>query len=142
MNQVPKKKKGTSTFVLCGFVIKDHVDHLQIFHNHLKAKQHSKDQGWHCQVDNCRRRKFKKGGNRTCTQEKAYFRFEDQVDHETEQEYTKRNKEEIKAAKNKSLTCKDCGKNFSHRSEKSKHEKFEKCKYKTFPKLKSNADIT
>ena len=96
------KNKGTSTCVVCGFVIKDHVHHLQIFDRHLKSKKHSKDQAWYCQVDNCRCRNFKKGGNRTCTGEKI----------------------------------------FSYRSEKSKYEKFEKCKCKTFTKLKSNAVIT
>ena len=130
MSELPEKKKGTSTCVVCGIVIKDHLDHLQTFQRHLKSKQHSKHEGWHCKVDNCRRRNFKKGGNRTCTKEKTYFRFEDQVEHETEKEYAKRNEKEINAAKINSLTCKVCLKMFSHRFDKSKHEKFEKCKYK------------
>ena len=106
MNKVPKKNKGTSTCVACGFKVENNVNHVQIFDNHLKSKKHPEDQAWHCPVDDCRRRKFKKGGTRTCTPEKAYFRLEDQVDHETKQDYLERNKEKIEAAKIKSSTCK------------------------------------
>ena len=130
MNQVPEKSEGTSTCVVCGFKVEDNVNHLQIFENHLKAKKHPENQAWHCPVEDCRRRKFKVGGIRTCTKEKAYFRFEDQVDHETQQDYLEKNKENIEAKRIKNSTCKFCKKVFSDRSERSKHEKLEKCKYK------------
>ena len=139
MNQVPKKNKGTSTCFACGFIVENNVNHLQVFDNHLKAKKHPEDQAWHCQVDDCRRRKFKEGGNRTCTKEKPYFRVEDQVYHETEQDYYERNKEKIEAEKIKKSTCIYCGKFFSDRSERYKHEKYEKCKYNIFPQLFLNS---
>ena len=99
-----------------------------------KAK-HPNDQAWFCPVTNCRRRKFKEGGIRTCTPDKAFFRLEDQVEHETEQDYLERNSEKIQAKKAKEIKnsiCKYCRKKFSDRSERAKHEKYQKCKYKNF----------
>ena len=75
MSEVQEKKIGTITCVVCGFVIKDHLDHLQIFQRHLKSKQHSKHEGWHCKVDNCRRRNFKKRRQSNMHQRKNIFQI-------------------------------------------------------------------
>ena len=129
------KNKGTSTCHACSFQIKDDVGHVQKFQRHLKSSQHSKEKAWYCQKNNCRLRSFKQGGIRTCSENKPYFRSEDLCDHISENEYKKKNEKEINAKIIKSLTCRICQKKFSHRSEKSRHETLEICKYKTFQNL-------
>ena len=122
------KNKGNSTCVACLFEVKDDVDHVQKFQRHLKSSKHPKEKAWHCQKNNCKKRSFKLGGIRTCSENKPYFRLEDQDDHISENEYIKKNEIEINAKTIKSLTCKFCKKKFTHRSDKSKHETREKCK--------------
>ena len=95
---------------------------------HLKSSNHPKEQAWYCKNNSCKKRSFKLGGLRTCSENKPYFRLEDQNHHISESEYIKKNGIEINAKLIKSLTCKFCQKTFSHRSQKSRHEAEEICK--------------
>ena len=122
------KNKGSSTCIACSFQVKDDVYHLQKFQRHLKSSNHPKEQAWYCKNNNCKRRSFKLGGLRTCSENRPYFRLEDQSDHISESEYIKKNEIEINAEIIKSLTCRFCQKKFSHRSQKSRHEGEQICK--------------
>ena len=101
---------------------------VQKFQRHLKSSNHPKEQAWYCKNNNCKRRSFKLGGLRTCSENRPYFRLEDQSDHISESEYIKKNEIEINAKIIKSLTCRFCQKKFSHRSQKSRHEGEQICK--------------
>jgi len=122
------RKKGTSTCIACSFVIKDDVDHLQKFQRHLKLSNHSNEEAWYCNKNNCKKRSFKPGGIRSCSGNKPYFRSEDKEGHISYFEYVKKNRKEIEAKKIRSLTCQICQKKFAFTSEKSKHQTGEKCK--------------
>ena len=80
------KKKGTSTCIACPFKVKDDVYHFQKFQRHLKSSNHPMEQAWYCKNYNCKKRSFKLGGLRTCSEKRPYFRLEDQNDHVSESE--------------------------------------------------------
>ena len=80
------EKKGASTCIVCPFKVKDDVYHVQKFQRHLKSSNHDKEQAWYCKNDNCKKRTFKLGGLRTCSEKRPYFRLEDQNDHVSESE--------------------------------------------------------
>ena len=80
------KKIGTSTCTACPFKVKDDVYHFQKFQRHLKSSNHPMEQAWYCKNYNCKKRSFKLGGLRTCSEKKPYFRLEDQNDHVSESE--------------------------------------------------------
>ena len=80
------KKKGSSTCIACPFKVKDDVYHVQKFQSHLKSSNHHKEQAWYCKNNNCKKRSFKLGGLRTCSEKRPYFRWEDQNDHTSESE--------------------------------------------------------
>ena len=122
------KKKGNSTCFACSFKVKDDVDHVQKFQHHLKLFKHPKEKAWYCQNKNCKKRNFKPGGLRTCSENRPYFRVEEQDDHISENEHIKKNEIEINAKRIMSLTCGLCKKTFTHASDKSKHQLGEKCK--------------
>ena len=82
------KNKGSSTCIACSFKVKDDVYHVQKFQRHLKSSNHPKEQAWYCKNNNCKRRSFKLGGLRTCSENRPYFRLEDQNDDISESEYT------------------------------------------------------
>ena len=80
------KKIGTSTCTACPFKVKDDVYHFQKFQRHLKSSNHPMEQAWYCKNYNCKKRSFKLGGLRTCSEKRPYFRLEDQNDHVSESE--------------------------------------------------------
>jgi len=80
------KKKGTSTCIACPFKVKDDAYHVQKFQRHLKSSNHPKEQAWYCENNNCKKRSFKLGGLRTCSEKRPYFRLEDQNGHMSESE--------------------------------------------------------
>ena len=84
------KNKGSSTCIACSFQVKDDVYQVQKFQRHLKSSNHPKEQAWYCKNNNCKRRSFKLGGLRTCSENRPYFRLEDQSDHISESEYIKK----------------------------------------------------
>ena len=84
------KHKGSSTCVACSFKVEDDVYHVQKFQRHLKSSNHPKEQAWYCKNNSCKKRSFKLGGLRTCSENKPYFRLEDQNHHISESEYIKK----------------------------------------------------
>ena len=89
------KKKGTSTCIACPFKVKDDVYHFQKFQRHLKSSNHPKEQAWYCKNYNCKKRSFKLGGLRTCSEKRPYFRLEDQNDHVSESESSLQEVQEV-----------------------------------------------
>ena len=81
------KKKGTSTCIACPFKVKDDVYHFQKFQRHLKSSNHPMEQAWYCKNYNCKKRSFKLGGLRTCSEKRPYFRLEDQNDHQVRRKF-------------------------------------------------------
>ena len=81
------KKKGTSTCIACGFKVKDDVHHTQKFQRHLKLSNHPKERAWYCKNYNCKKRSFKLGGRKTCSEKRPYFRLEDQNDHQVRRKF-------------------------------------------------------
>lgn len=89
------KKKGTSTCIACPFKVKDDVYHFQKFQRHLKSSNHPEEQAWYCKNYNCKKRSFKLGGLRTCSEKIPYFRLEGQNDHVSESESSLQEVQEV-----------------------------------------------